>query len=172
MYTTVFAVTVSLAPFYWGSFIFLISYIWIDMICPTPCLQCRNSLGLTTLDVTSLVLIGKSVCPSCQKQRERLEYICTSEIYRGITLLSASTVDSIYNGFYIVFYRVAQRHSCPRKTRKQRGSAACFACGWTRESGRAPVNIGCTLRENKTSKQGKNICTFVCVFVSDFCTPV
>ncbi len=73
------------------------------MICPTPCLQCRNSLGLTTLDVTSLVLIGKSVCPSCQKQRERLEYICTSEIYRGITLLSASTVDSIYNGFYMSF---------------------------------------------------------------------
>ncbi len=65
------------------------------MICPTQCLQCHNSLGLTTLDVTSLVLIGKSVCPSCQKQRERLEYICTSEIYRGITLLSASTVDSI-----------------------------------------------------------------------------
>ncbi len=28
------------------------------------------------------------------------------------------------------------------------------------------------LRENKTSKQGKNICTFVCVFESDFCTPV
>ncbi len=51
LYTTVFGVTTSLAPFYWGCFIFLISYIWIDMICPTPCLQRRNSLGLTTLDV-------------------------------------------------------------------------------------------------------------------------
>ncbi len=50
LYTTVFAVTASLAPFYWGHFIFLISYIWIDMIGPTPCLQRRNSLGLTTLD--------------------------------------------------------------------------------------------------------------------------
>ncbi len=56
--------------------------------------------------VTLLVMIGKSFCPSCQKQHERLEYYCTSEIYRCITLLSASTVDSIYNGFYIVFYRV------------------------------------------------------------------
>ncbi len=26
-----------------------------------------------------------------------------SEIYRGITLLATSTVDSIYTGFYIVF---------------------------------------------------------------------
>ncbi len=150
MYTTVFAVTVSLAD----------PRIWIDTICPTPCLQRRNSLGLTTLYVTSLV-IGKSVCPSCQKQRERLEYICTSEIYRGIALLSASTVGSIYDGFYIVFYRVAPRHSRPRKTRKQRGIAAGFARGWTRESGRAPESIcavcRCTLRENKTRKQGKNI---------------
>ncbi len=73
--------------------------------------------------VTSLVMIGKSVCPSCQKPRERLKNICVSEIYRSITLLSASTVDSIYNEFYIVFYRVAPRHSVPldpRKTRKQR----------------------------------------------------
>ncbi len=68
----------------------------------------------------------QSVCPSCQKQCERLEYICTSEIYRDITFLSASTVDSIYNGFYIVFLsnRAAPLPSRPRKTRKQRGSAA------------------------------------------------
>ncbi len=142
LYTTVFAVTASLAPFYWG-FIFLNAYIWIDTICPTPCLQHRNSLGPDyTGCVTSLVMIGKSVCPSCQKQRERLEYICTSEIYRGITLLSASTVDSIYNGFYIVFLI----ESCcatrsPRKTRKQRGSVTGFSRGWTRESGRVPENI-------------------------------
>ncbi len=87
------------------------------------CLQCRNSLGLTTLDVTSLVMIGKSVCPSCQKQRERLEYICTSEIYRGITLLSASTVDSIYNGFYIVFYRVAPRRATCVRGRHESSAA-------------------------------------------------
>ncbi len=60
--------------------------------------------------VTLLVIIGKSICPSCQKEGDRLEYYCTSEIYRGISLLSASTVDSI-NGFYIVyiFCRVAPR---------------------------------------------------------------
>ncbi len=113
MYTTVFAVTVSLAPFYWGRFIFLISYIWIDTICPAPCLQLSTDY---TGCVTSLVMIEKSVCPSCQKQHKRLEYICTSEIYRGITLLSASTVDSIYNGFYIVFYRVA-----PHRATRVRG---------------------------------------------------
>ncbi len=56
--------------------------------------------------VTSLVMIGKSVRPSCQKQRERLEYYCTSDIYRGITLLSASTVDSIMSSMYF-FYRAA-----------------------------------------------------------------
>ncbi len=54
LYTTVFAVTASLAPFYWGCFIYLISYIWIDKICPTPCLQHRNSLGLTILDALHL----------------------------------------------------------------------------------------------------------------------
>ncbi len=42
-------------------------------------------------------MIGKSVCPSCQKQHEHFEYICASEIYRGITLLSASTAESIDN---------------------------------------------------------------------------
>ncbi len=124
MYTTVFAVTVSLASFYWGRFIFLISYIWIDTICLTPCLQWRNSLGLTTLDVTSLVMIGKSVCPSCQKQHERMEYICTSEIYLGITLLSASTVDSIYNGYYIVFYRIAPRRATRVRGRHESSGAA------------------------------------------------
>ncbi len=66
-------------------------------------------------------MIGKSVCPSCQKQRERLEYYCMSEIYRGITLLSASTVGSIYNGFYIVFYRVALRHAT--RVRGRHGSS-------------------------------------------------
>ncbi len=37
-----------------------------------------------TGSVTSLEIIGKSVCPSCKKQHEHLEYICTSEIYQGI----------------------------------------------------------------------------------------
>ncbi len=74
--------------------------------------------------VTSLVMIGKSVCPSCQKQRERLEYICTSEIYQGITLLSASTVDSIYNGFYIVFYRVAPCRATRVRGRHESSGAA------------------------------------------------
>ncbi len=120
LYTTVFAVTASLAPFYWGCFIFLISYIWIDTICPTPCLQRRNSLGLTTLDVLSLVMIGKSVCPSCQKQREHLEYICTSEIYRDITLLSTSTVDSIIGS--ILSFWVALRHAT--RVRERHGSSA------------------------------------------------
>ncbi len=145
-------------------FYFLISYIWIDTIWLKPCLQRRNSLGLNyTGRVTSLVIFGKSVCPSCQKQRERLEHICTSEIYRGITLLSASTVDS-------TVYRVAPRHSLPRKTRKQQGSAAGFARGWTHESGWLPENIctvcRCTLRENKTCKQSKNMCMFVSVCVT------
>ncbi len=40
---TVFAVTVSLAPFYLGRFIFIISYIWIDTICHT-CLQRRVTM--------------------------------------------------------------------------------------------------------------------------------
>ncbi len=120
LYTTVFAVTASLAPFYWGCFIFLIFYIWIGTICPAPCLQHRNSLGLITR-VTSLVMIGKSICPSCQKQRERLEYICTSEIYRDITLLSASTVDNIYNGFYIVCCRVVPCRST--RVRGRHGSS-------------------------------------------------
>ncbi len=60
-------------------------------------------------------MIRKSVCPSCQKQRE---YICTSEIYRGMTLDSIydsthphSLIDSIYNGFYIVFHRIEPRHA-------------------------------------------------------------
>ncbi len=85
LYTTVFAVMGLFgAAFYWVVLIFLISYIWIDTICPTPCLQRHNSLGLTTLDVLqSLVMIGKSICPSCQKQRERLEYLRMSEIYLG-----------------------------------------------------------------------------------------
>ncbi len=53
-------------------FIFLISYIWIDTICPTPCLQCRNSLGLTTLETCYIACNdGKSVCPSCQRQHDR-----------------------------------------------------------------------------------------------------
>ncbi len=49
-------------------------------------------------------MMGKSVCPSCQKQGELLEHICTSEIYRGITLMSASIVDIyIYIYIYIVY---------------------------------------------------------------------
>ncbi len=68
--------------------------------------------------VTSLIMIGKSICPSCQKQRECLEYICTSEIYRDITLLSASTVDSNSNNLYTVIgsilsFRVALRRVAP-----------------------------------------------------------
>ncbi len=93
--------------------------------------------------VTLLVMIGKSVCPSCQKPHERLEYYCTSEIYGGITLLSASTV-------YIMGYILCFVES--DLTTRVRGIAVCR----------------CTLRENKTSKQGKHICTFVCVFVSRF----
>ncbi len=102
LYTTVFAVTASLAPFYWGCLIFLISYIWIDTICPALCLQCRNSLGPTGC-VTSLVMIGKSVCPSCQKQHKRIEYYCMLEIYRGITLL-ASEEDTEAAGHRMVKY--------------------------------------------------------------------
>ncbi len=126
MYTTVFAVTVSLAPFYWGSFIFLISYIWIDTICPTLCLQRRNAWDWLHW-MCYIACNDWKIRLSFLSETARLEYYCTSEIYRGIPLLSASTVDSIYNGFYIVFYRVAPCHSRPRKTWKQRGSAAGFA---------------------------------------------
>ncbi len=162
LYTTVFAAKL-LRLFYFPNFLHLD---WHDL--PYTVSTTPQQLGTDyTGCVTSLVMIGKSICPSCQKQRERLEYYCTSEICRGITLVSASTVDSIYNGFYIVFYRVARVSS--------------FARGWTRQSERAPENIcavcRCSLRENKTSKQGKNIwtwsvCVWNCVFVSDFCTPV
>ncbi len=121
LYTTVFAVTALFGAIIEVVFsIFLISYIWIDTICPTPCLQCRNSLRLTTLDVLSLVMIGKSVCPSCQKQREHLEYICTSEIYRDITLLSTSTVDSIIGS--ILSFQVALRRAT--RVRERHGSSA------------------------------------------------
>ncbi len=80
--------------------------------------------------------------------------------------LEPCTVDSIYNGFYIVFCQVAPRHLHPKKTREygsgsRHGSATGFALRWTRESGGVPENICAvcrfTLRENKTSKQGKNI---------------
>ncbi len=74
--------------------------------------------------VTSLVMMGKSVCPSCQKQRECLEYYCTSEIYRDITLLSASTVDSIYNGFYIVFLSSRAAPLRATRVRGRHGSSA------------------------------------------------
>ncbi len=92
--------TASLAPFYldWHNLLYTMS-------------TTAQQLGTDYIGcVTLLVMIGKSICPSCQKEGDRLEYYCTSEIYRGISLLSASTVDSI-NGFYIVyiFCRVAPR---------------------------------------------------------------
>ncbi len=42
-----------------------------------------------TGSVTSLEIIGKSICPSCKKQHEHLEYICTSEICQGIIYINA-----------------------------------------------------------------------------------
>ncbi|XP_058632049.1 uncharacterized protein LOC131540807 [Onychostoma macrolepis] len=99
-------------------------------------------------------MIGKSVCTSCQKQLERLEYICTSEIYRGITLLSASTVDSIYNGFYIVVCC----HAARRATRLRGRHGSSGAARWVfpgdeparvEELRRTSTLCGCTLRENK-----------------------
>ncbi len=55
--------------------------------------------------VTSLVMMGKSVCPSCQKQRERLEHIY-SYLYRASLYCPHPLVDGIYNKFCIVFYRI------------------------------------------------------------------
>ncbi len=49
--------------------------------------------------VTLLVMIGKSTGPSCQKLHERLEYICTSEIYRVITF----TVVTLLHPLSIVY---------------------------------------------------------------------
>ncbi len=118
--------------------------------------------------VTSLVMIGKSVCPSCQKQHECLEYYCTSEIYRGITLLSASTVDSIYNGFSFIESHLAVPLASEEDT-EAAGQRRGFCPGMNprewKSSGEHCAVCRCTLRENKTSKQGKNICMLVCVFV-------
>ncbi len=136
LYTTVFAVMASLAPFYWRCFI----------------------SSLLTFGLTRFAL-----------------HLAYNAATAWDHLLSACTVDSIM-GSILSFCRVAPCRSRQRKTRKQRGSSAGFARGWTCKSRRAPENIcaacRCTLWENKTSKQGKHICTFVCVFVSDFCTPV
>ncbi len=73
------------------------------MICPTPSTNPQQLDTDYTGCVTSHVMVEISICPSCQKQREIFENICMSEIYRGMTLLSTSTVDSIYTGFYMVF---------------------------------------------------------------------
>ncbi len=74
---------------------------------------------------------------------------------RGLELRTAG----IYNGFYMFFYRVVSCHSKEGINGIQRGR------GWTRKSGRAPKHIfpvcRCTLRENKTCKQDKNICMSV-----------
>ncbi len=127
--------------------------------------------------VTSLVMIGKSVCPSGQKQHERLEYYCTSEIYRGITLLSASTVDSIYNGFYIVFYRVA-----PSRATRVRGrhvsNGAVLRVLPVDEPARVEelrwTSALCVDAPYERIRPASKVKIYVClsVFVSDFCTPV
>ncbi len=111
--------------------------------------------------VTLLVIIGKSICPSCQKEGDHLEYYCTSEIYRGISLLSASTVDSI-NGFYIVyiFCRVESRHAAPL------ASEDGFCPGMNPRKWKSFREHRCVSMHltNKTCKQGKNICTFMCFY--------
>ncbi len=98
------------------------------------------------------LMIGKYVCPSCQKQCECLEYICTSEIYRGITLLSVSTVGSIYNGFYIVFCRVVGMN--PREWKSSGEHLRCVSMHLTRPASKVKLYVRLS------------------VFVSDFCTPV
>ncbi len=114
--------TILLRLFYFPHFLHLD---WHDL--PYTVSTTPQQLGTDyTGCVTSLVMIGKSVCPSCQKQRKRLEYMCTSEIYQGITLLSASTVDNIYNGFYIVFFRVTPRHSYSLPWRHGSSAAALW----------------------------------------------
>ncbi len=84
-------------------------------------------------------MIGKYVCPQKQKQRERLEYYCMPEIYRGITLLSASTVDSIYNGFYIVFCRIELRCAAPLASEED--TEAAGAAPWVLP-GDEPARVG------------------------------
>ncbi len=109
LYTTVFAVTASLAPLHWGWF--------IDRICPTPCLQCCKLETVYTGCVTLLVMIGKYVCPLCQKQHKCLEYhvrqkYTEASVYCPHQLTVHCIMD--YNGFYIVFCRFALRRSRPR----------------------------------------------------------
>ncbi len=146
LYTTVFAVMDSLAPFYWGCFIFLISYIWIDTICPTPWDWLHWMCYI-----------------ACNDWKIHLSFVSETAWALGVLLYVRNILGHHFNLHHFT------RHSRPRKTRIQQGSAAGFAQGWTRESGRVPVNIcavcRCILWENKTSKQGKNICTFVCVSV-------
>ncbi len=118
-----FAVTTSLA-FYWGCFIFLISYIWIDTICPKPCLNTTQLETDDTGSVTSLEMIGKSVCPSCKKQHEHLEYICTSEIYQGI--------------IYIYIYAFS-RHFYPKRLTVHSGYT--FICQYVCSLGIEPTTF-------------------------------
>ncbi len=148
---------------------------WQDLPC-TVSTTCKPETVYTGR-VISLVMIGKYVCPSSQKQRERLEYYVRQK-YTGASVYCPHPliVHSITDYMGSIFCHIASRHSYPRKTWIQRGSAAGFARGCTRESGRVPENIcavhRCTLRENNTSKQCNNVYTFVCVFLSDFCIPV
>ncbi len=160
LYTIVFAVTVSLVPFYWGCFIFLISYIWIDTICP-KCLQ----LGIDyTGCVTSLVIMGKSVCPSCQKQHARRVHLYIRNILGHHFTVRIHCRQYIQ---WVLYCWLLSSRAVPRRSTRILGR---------HKSGRAPENFcamcRCTLRENKTSKQDTHICTFICVFVSAFCTPV
>ncbi len=74
------------------------------------------------------------------------------------------SVDSIYNGFYIVV-------CCRVALRRHRSSAAALRVlpgdepGRVEELRRTSALCRYTLRENKTSKQGQNTCPFVCVCV-------
>ncbi len=159
-------------PFYWGCFIFLISYIWIDRICIVH----NAATAWDGLHWTCSITCNdwKIICPSSFVPFVNLSFVSETARVLGVhlyirnipglhfTLHSASTLDSIYN-------------SHPRKTRKQRGSTVGFARDEptrVEKLQRTSALCRCTLRENKTSKQGKNICTIVWVFESDFCTPV
>ncbi len=61
------AITASLTPFNLRCLIFLISYIWTDRIRPVYKLQAWDSPHWICI---SLVMIGKYICPSCQKQHK------------------------------------------------------------------------------------------------------
>ncbi len=89
--------------------------------------QRRNSLGLTALDVLHHFNDGKISA----------EHIFTSEIYRGIPLLSTFTVYSIYNGLYIVLFRVA-----PRRSTCVRGRHGSSAAASRVLPGEEPARVG------------------------------